>query len=101
MQTCDLCPVIELGEISFGSGAREALSREFDVDPALIMHGRGFWGEQDDGEWVRNDRAVKKGQPVVSVFHSSRGIEFRILTNGARSKTWILLAEESLPGVEP
>lgn len=61
---------------------------------ALTRHLRGDWGDACDEDRASNDRAVKGGDRIFSVYHSGDGVKFWIITEWDRSVTTILLPDE-------
>lgn len=61
---------------------------------ALTRHLRGDWGDVSDENRASNDRAVKGGDRIFSVYHSEGGVKFWIITERDRSATTILLPNE-------
>lgn len=61
---------------------------------ALGRHSRGDWGEVDDEDQAANDRALKCGARLLSVFVTAGGARFWIITEADRSTTTILLPGE-------
>jgi hypothetical protein len=82
-----------LGRTMITAGARRELP-EAEVLTALGWHVRGDWGDVDDEDWEANERALKEGTRLVSVYRSSGGVKFYIITEWDRSLTTVLLPEE-------
>lgn len=61
---------------------------------ALTRHLRGDWGDVGDEDRASNDRAIKGGDRILSVYHSKDGVKFWIITEWDRSATTILLPDE-------
>lgn len=74
--------------------AERTLLRDSDLDPALKMHTLGNWGEQDDSGWRRNDRNLAQRGKVESVFSSTCGPKFLIVTDLVRNVTHVRLQAE-------
>lgn len=62
-----------------------------DILTALIRHFRCDWGDADDEDWESNNRALDEGTRLFSVYHSSTGVKFGIITEADRSATTVLL----------
>lgn len=56
---------------------------------AIERHVRGDWGIVDDGLKCRNDKAVQQPGKLVSIFDSSEGVRFAIVTEADRTKTML------------
>jgi len=87
-----------LGQIVATSNALQALSRD-QVLVALQRHARGDWGDVCDEDWEANEHALKNGSRLFSVYQTSQGTKFWIITeaeddSGNRSATTILLPED-------
>ncbi len=86
-------PKFALGQTVITAGAREALTHE-DVLAALSRHVAGDWGEVDPEDWEANERDLREGGRLVSVYRSSQGAKFYVITEWDRSLTTVLLPEE-------
>ena len=65
-----------------------------DIIHALGRHSRGDWGEVDEEDKVANDRALKVGARLLSIYESTQGTRFWIITEADRSVTTVLLPGE-------
>lgn len=61
---------------------------------ALRRHQNCDWGDVCPQDKWSNDRAVKGGERLFSVYHSAGGTKFWIITEWDRSVTTILLPED-------
>jgi hypothetical protein len=61
---------------------------------ALRRHSRCDWGDCCPDDWKENDFSVDKYLRLFSVYHSSDGTKFWIITEADRSSTTILLPDE-------
>ena len=52
------------------------------------------WGDVCPQDKWANDRAVKGGERLLSVYHSKDGVKFWIITEWDRSATTVLLPED-------
>lgn len=52
------------------------------------------WGEVCQEDWICNDKALKNGGRLFSVYRSLQGDKFWIITEADRSVTTILLPED-------
>ena len=84
-------PKFTLGRTTITAGALAALSHE-DVLAAFSRHVVGDWGEVDREDWDANERALREGGRLVSIYRSSR--KFYVITEWDRSLTTVLLPEE-------
>ena len=82
-----------LGRLMITRGALHALAQP-DVLEALRRHASGDWGDVDSEDWAANERALLEDTRLVSVYHSSAGEKFYIITEWDRSLTSILLPSE-------
>ena len=67
---------------------------QLDIVNALIRHFRCDWGDADDEDWESNNLALDEGTRLFSVYHSSTGVKFWIITEADRSATTVLLPED-------
>jgi hypothetical protein len=65
-----------------------------DILTALVRHFRCDWGDADDEDWESNNLALDEGTRLFSVYHSSNGVKFWIITEADRSATTVLLPED-------
>jgi len=93
MIAIDAGPKLSLGEVILTPGAAAKLPPE-DVTAALRRHARGDWGDISLEEKQLNDVRAEKAGPVASIFTSSNGTKFFVLTEPDRSVTTVLLPEE-------
>jgi hypothetical protein len=82
-----------LGRLMITMGALQLLDQQ-DVLAALRRHASGDWGDVDSEDWAANERALLEDTRLVSVYHSSAGEKFYIITEWDRSLTTILLPSE-------
>lgn len=85
--------LFKLGDIFVTPGALEVILKE-DINLALQRHANGDWGEVCKEDWELNDEALELGHRILSVYTSSNGVKFWIITEADRSATTILLPEE-------
>ena len=83
----------KLGRIVATRGALDELSHE-EMVWALSRHVRGDWGELDDEDMDENERALKEGSRLFSVYGSARATRFYVITEWDRSVTTVLLPSE-------
>jgi hypothetical protein len=65
-----------------------------DLTVALRRHGSGDWGDVGPEDWQANEDALKNDLRLFSVYHSSNGTKFWIITEWDRSVTTALLPSE-------
>jgi len=85
--------LFKLGDIFVTPGALEVILKE-DINLALQRHANGDWGEVCKEDWELNDEALELGHRILSVYTSSNGVKFWIITEADRSATTILLPSE-------
>lgn len=61
---------------------------------AMDRHRAGDWGDVGKEDSRANERALKHGERLLSVYHSFDGTEFYIITEWDRSLTTVLLPED-------
>ena len=67
---------------------------EEEIFAALLRHQNCDWGDVCPQDKWANDRAVKGGERLLSVYHSKDGVKFWIITERDRSATTVLLPED-------
>lgn len=65
-----------------------------EIFAALQRHQSCDWGDLCPQDKWSNDKAVKNGDQLLSVYHSRNGIKFWIVTEWDRSVTTVLLPED-------
>lgn len=85
--------MFKLGEIYVTPGVMNRIP-QFEIHEALVRHVNGDWGEVCKEDWELNDEALELGHRILSVYTSSNGVKFWIITEADRSITTILLPEE-------
>ena len=60
----------------------------------LARHARGDWGDVCPEDRGLNDRALREGSRLLSVYKTGDGTAFWIITEADRSATTILLPED-------
>jgi hypothetical protein len=84
-----------LGQTLATVGVLRILSAE-EIQNALSKHSRGEWGDCDPNHRAKNELALRDHMRLISVFHSTRGERFCVVTDSERLSTTILLQEELL-----
>ena len=62
-----------------------------EITAALTRHLHGDWGDVGKEDWAENDWSLKNGFRLFSVYHTSSGVKFWIITEADRSATTVLL----------
>ena len=88
MKTNTTSPRFALGQILIAPQAQEQLETA-ELRAALRRHALGDWGEVTPAEVVENERNLRDGDQVISIFRSARDEKFCVLTNGHRSSTLV------------
>ena len=86
-------PKFAFGKTVITRHALETLTHE-DVLNALSRHAKGDWGDVDADDWEANERALRDGDRLVSVYHPAGGRKFYIITEWNRSYTTVMLPED-------
>ena len=87
-------PRFSLGQVVATSTALAVLPTQ-DVAAALERHRRGDWGDAKREDWQANERALKQGERLLSVYHTAdSSTKFWIITEWDRSLTTVLLPED-------
>ena len=82
-----------LGRTVATRGALAELAAD-DLLSALCRHSTGDWGDVCTEDWAENEFSLKKGYRLFSVYRSSSGVKFYVITESDRSATTILLPHE-------
>jgi hypothetical protein len=82
-----------LGRLVATSNAASQLSPE-DVAVGIRRHASGDWGEVCEEDRVSNEEALVEGLRLMSVYTSTSGLTFWIITEWDRSITTVLLPED-------
>ena len=83
----------EGGRIVSTPGALKAVPQP-EILQALDRHFHGDWGECCPEDANLNDESLRDGSRLLSVYHSTKGERFWIITEADRSATTILLPSE-------
>jgi hypothetical protein len=88
-------PRFSLGRTVATPGALDALTTN-DQTPLgfFLRHSGGDWGDTDAEDSERNEKAIKDGSRVFSVYTLRDGTRIYVITEADRSATTILLPEE-------
>lgn len=82
-----------LGRIARTPGVIQKIP-ESEMWSAIQRHAFQDWGDVCEEDRLANDEALKEGDRLLSVYHSSEGKKFWIITEWDRSATTVLLPEE-------
>lgn len=82
-----------LGRLVSTPAALEAIPPD-EIQVALSRHLQGDWGECGPEDWEENELSLKEGYRLFSVYRSSAGTKFWIITEADRSATTVLLPED-------
>ncbi len=83
----------ELGKLHITPSAAQALTPD-DVIAALARHAQGDWGEVDAEDWQENERSLREGWRLFSVYKTATGTPFWVITEADRSVTTVLLPSD-------
>jgi hypothetical protein len=86
-------PRFPLGAVVITANALDKIPPE-EVRAALRRHGQGDWGDLDPHDRAENERALKSGGRLLSVYTARAGTRFYIITEAGRNVTTILLPED-------
>ena len=65
-----------------------------DIATALDRHRTGDWGDVDREDWQANERALKQGERLLSVYRTQGGTKFYVISEWDKSLTTVLLPED-------
>jgi hypothetical protein len=85
--------LFRLGKIIATPNALGTLS-EGDILIALQRHQAGDWGDVGEHDHQANNRAMREGTRLFSVYHSVAGVKFWVITEANRSRTTVLLPQD-------
>jgi len=86
-------PTVPLGEIVATANAVAQIP-EAEIRKALIKHALGYWGEVCEEDRKENDLSLKEGFRLLSVYTTSTGTKFWIITEADRSVTTVLMPKD-------
>jgi hypothetical protein len=86
-------PKFPSGHVVATSNALATLNTE-DTATAISRHLRGDWGELCEEDRLANERALKEGTRLFSVYKDRNNHRFYVITEWDRSATTILLPED-------
>jgi hypothetical protein len=82
-----------LGALFVSDAAAKKITLD-DLSTALTRHSLCDWGEIADAQRRLNRTALRLGGQITSMFISSNGIKFCIVTDWNQSTTSVILSEE-------
>lgn len=82
-----------LGRLVITAHALDQLDQP-SVLAGLSRHVTGDWGQIDTEDWGANERALRNGERLLSIYQCPNGTKFWIITEWDRSLTTILLPED-------
>ena len=82
-----------LGRVVATPNVLDAVSQD-EIFDAIQRHQSCDWGDVSCQDKWSNDRAVKSGERLLSVYYSEDGTKFWIITEADRSATTVLLPED-------
>ena len=86
-------PKFPLGKTVISANAAQCLDSA-SIQVALKRHECGDWGELEEDDRLENERSLKEGFRLLSVFRSASGVRFYVITEADRSSTCVLLPED-------
>ena len=91
--------IFSLGRLLSTPGALSELERA-GIPPALLLarHASGDWGDVDSTDWAANERAIRDGSRLLSVYFAG-SVKLYVITEATndqneREATTILLSSE-------
>ena len=82
-----------MGRLLMTPGVKESLE-DSEVIEAIRRHASGDWGDVSEDDAKENEFSVSRKLRIFSVYHSSNGEKFWVITEADRSATTVLLPEE-------
>lgn len=89
----ELAPRFELGKVYMTPGAQAEIPHA-ETLIALARHVTADWGDCGEKDWRENDYSLGEALRLFSVYHSTAGNKFWVITEADRSSTTLLLPEE-------
>lgn len=84
---------VEMGQIGATPALLDKVSND-DIQIALSRHASGDWGDVTPHDAAANDAALLGGYRIWSIYRSSQGITFHVITDAAREYTVVMLSDE-------
>jgi hypothetical protein len=82
-----------LGQVVATPNALASLTPD-DIQTGFQRHVSGDWGDLEADDVEENQRSLKNGYRLFSVYHAVNGTKFYIITEADRSVTTVLLPED-------
>ncbi len=82
-----------LGHVVSTPNALKQLTQD-DIQSGLKRHASGDWGDVDEHDRQANERALRDGSRLFSVYHAADSTKFWIITEADRSSTCVLLPQD-------
>lgn len=86
-------PKFKLGAVIATPGVMAKLTTD-DIENALRRHHCGDWGDLGEEDRQENERALRDGHRLFSVYRTEAGVRFYVITEYDRLLTTVLLPEE-------
>lgn len=86
-------PRFHPGRLMITRNAKDILLRS-EINAAMERHLHCDWGDVCDVDGKLNDEALHSGDRLFSVYHTSEGVKFWIITESDRSATTVLLPSD-------
>jgi hypothetical protein len=86
-------PRFDLGPLCITPKAAKAIPAR-EVLQALARHASGDWGLLNPHDRQQNEDALRHGNRLVSIYRSSTGQRFYVITEASRDFTTVLLPED-------
>lgn len=86
---------VELGQIVATPGSLSVIEEAGQIPPEFVLrHKHGDWGDLDPEDRRVNEEALRRGQRLLSAYHTRLDEKLWIITEWDRSVTTLLLPEE-------
>ena len=86
-------PKFSLGRLCITAAAAQVVSSQ-QVLQAVARHAAGDWGDLDAHDWAANEKALRNGGRLLSVYETNGGSRFYVITESDRQVTTLLLPED-------
>ena len=86
-------PKFSLGRLCITAAAAQVVSSQ-EVLQAVARHAAGDWGDLDAHDWAENEKALRNGGRLLSVYETNGGGRFYVITESDRQVTTLLLPED-------
>ena len=87
-------PYFPLGRVVIAEQADDVIKERHEILQSLQRHALGDWGDIHKNDIGLNEEALVQGGRLLSVYYTSSGTRFWIITEADRSATTVLLPEE-------